>query len=39
LAWLCYELGRALPEAYASGTFQAIDQMEQQLASRNPPLF
>jgi hypothetical protein len=39
LAWLCYDLGRALPEAYAAGTFQAVDQMEQQLASRNPPLF
>jgi hypothetical protein len=39
LAWLCYDLGRSLPEAYAAGTFQAIDQLEQLLASRNPSLF
>jgi len=39
LAWLCYDLGRSLPEADATGNFQQIDQLERELESRNPSLF
>jgi hypothetical protein len=39
LAWLCFDLGRMLPGADATGNFQAVDQLEQQLASQNPLFF
>lgn len=39
LAWICFDLGRMLPGADATGNFRAIDQLEQQLASQNPSSF
>jgi len=39
LAWLCYDLGRAIPERDVTGNLSSIDRLERQLASRNPQFF
>lgn len=39
IAWLCYDLGRALPGERGTGIFAAVDDLEQELAKRYPDFF
>lgn len=39
LAWLCYDLGRALPNREPPDALTGIDNIEQQLAATYPDLF
>jgi hypothetical protein len=39
LAWLCYDLGRALPNRSVPDALSAIDDVEQDLAEAYPDLF
>jgi hypothetical protein len=39
LAWLCYDLGRALPDRTPPDALSAIDTVEQKLAETYPYLF
>lgn len=39
LAWLCYDLGRALPNREPPDALTGIDDIEQQLAAHYPDLF
>jgi hypothetical protein len=39
LAWLCYDLGRALPGRADDDALSAIDALEQELAENYPELF
>jgi len=39
LAWLSYDLGRALPNRAAPDALSSIDQLEQELAKQYPELF
>lgn len=39
LAWICYDLGRALPGRSADDALAAIDDIEHELAARYPDFF
>ncbi|HEY5210632.1 MAG TPA: hypothetical protein VIJ42_14440 [Stellaceae bacterium] len=39
LAWLCYDLGRALPDRNTPDALSGIDTVEQELATTYPALF
>ena len=39
LAWICYDLGRALPGAAADGPLASVDALEEKLAAAHPEFF
>ena len=39
LAWICYDLGRALPGRAADDPLAAVDRLEEELASAYPDFF